>query len=177
MKRLFVALGLPEDVRRALAALGGGVPGARWVPAENHHVTLRFIGEVDGGLFRDIQDLLAGVRGARFELTLRGVDHFGGDQPRQIIARVVSNPALSQLRNSVEAALGRAGLPAEGRKFQPHVTLARLKGAPMDRLKAFEAHYNLFAAGPFAVTEFSLYSSYLSGEGAIYTAEATYPLG
>ena len=50
--RLFVALSLPEMVRTHLSLLGGGVPGANWSPAENLHLTLRFIGEVDGGTMR-----------------------------------------------------------------------------------------------------------------------------
>ena len=50
MPRLFVAIELPEDVRERLAGLCNGLPGARWVPPENQHLTLRFIGEVSDAL-------------------------------------------------------------------------------------------------------------------------------
>ncbi|HET6224144.1 MAG TPA: 2'-5' RNA ligase family protein, partial [Dongiaceae bacterium] len=52
--RLFVALSLPEDVRWQLSLLCSGLPNVRWVPPENFHITLRFIGEVDGGEMQDI---------------------------------------------------------------------------------------------------------------------------
>ena len=54
MTRLFVALELPDAVRRRLETLRGGVPGARWQSAEQMHLTLRFIGEVDGAALHDI---------------------------------------------------------------------------------------------------------------------------
>ena len=77
MVRLFVGVELPEDVRERVAALCAGVPGARWVPPENLHLTLRFIGEVDGGEADDIYHALSAVRPRSFDITLSGVGHFG----------------------------------------------------------------------------------------------------
>lgn len=71
--RLFVALSLPEPVREALSALANGLPGARWVPPENMHLTLRFIGEVDGRDARDVDDALAAIRMPGFDLKIAGV--------------------------------------------------------------------------------------------------------
>ena len=68
MRRLFIALSLPDEVRERLSSLGGGVPGARWVAPENLHLTLRFLGEVDNGLARDIDDALHQVDAPPFEL-------------------------------------------------------------------------------------------------------------
>ena len=59
MYRLFVAIDLPPDIVAQLQGLCCGVPGARWVQPEQMHLTLRFIGEVDGGVFRDIKEGLA----------------------------------------------------------------------------------------------------------------------
>ena len=64
--RLFVALALPETVRWQLRLLSGGLPGARWVEPENFHITLRFIGEVDGAEFHYIDAALAGIRAPSF---------------------------------------------------------------------------------------------------------------
>ena len=61
--RLFVALDLPWTVRTQLAGLASGLPGARWVPAENYHLTLRFIGEVPAWRAEEIDAALAGLRG------------------------------------------------------------------------------------------------------------------
>ena len=63
--RLFVAIPLPEDIGDGLSRICAGVPGAKWVAPENLHITLRFIGEVDGGAFHDIAAALARVLGSR----------------------------------------------------------------------------------------------------------------
>ena len=70
----------------------------------------------------------------------------------------------------------RAGLPAEQRKFHPHVTLARLTGVPTDRLAPILADLGELRLGPIAVDHFTLYSSNLGRDGAVYTPEARYPL-
>ena len=70
----------------------------------------------------------------------------------------------------------RIGLAAEERKYTPHITLARLKGTPQRRLENFVADHGDFCAGPVHADTFTLYSSFLSSSGAIYTPEVTYPL-
>jgi 2'-5' RNA ligase len=177
MVRLFVGVELPEDICERLASLSGGVPGARWVPAENIHLTLRFIGEVDGGEAEDIFHALRAVRPRRFDLTLSGVGHFDkGDDVRQLWVGVERNAELFALRDRIESVLVRQGLEPEGRRFTPHVTLARLRDTPLHRVSTFLAHNSLFRAGPIPVDHFTLFSSYLQGSGPIYTAEAEYPL-
>ena len=76
MIRLFVALGLPDTLCDELSALAGGIPGARWVPEENYHLTLRFIGEVPKWQAQEVDEALAGIRAPGFDLTLRGVGTF-----------------------------------------------------------------------------------------------------
>lgn len=177
MVRLFVGVELPEDVRERLASLCGGVPGARWVPPENLHLTLRFIGEVAGGEADDIYHALAAVRPRAFNISLSGVGHFEtGNEVRQLWVGVERNAELIALRDRVESALVRIGLEREKRRFTPHVTLARLKDTPLHRASAFLQHHALFRAGPIAVDHFTLFSSFLQGTGAIYTAEADYLL-
>jgi 2'-5' RNA ligase len=154
------------------------VPGARWVEPANLHLTLRFIGEADGALFQDIGEALAEVEAAPFELRVRGVGKFGQRRRvRQLWAGVEAGPLLDQLQRRVEAGLAALGLEPERRKFHAHVTLARLKAAPLERVGAFLATHNLFASEPFAVDSFALFSSLLSRNSAVYRAEASYPLG
>ncbi len=176
MIRLFVALEIPAKVRASLTALQGGVPGARWASHEQLHLTLRFIGEVDENVAHDIDDALSGIRAPAFTLDLAGVGEFGGKMPRALWAGVKSNEALTHLQRKVETSLQRLGLAPENRKFTPHVTLARLKGSPRDKVGAFLAHNGLFASGPFSVRHFALFSSHLSHNGSIYHPERTYPL-
>jgi len=175
--RLFIGLELPAMTRERLALLCAGLPGAKWVKPENLHLTLRFIGEVENGLAEDIDEALARVRAPRFDLALDSVGFFGKPAAARILwAGVAKSEPLSHLQMKVETAVQRAGLPAEERKFSPHVTLARLKGAPLQRLRRYVGENADFRAGPIAVERFTLFSSFLSSSGAIYTPEAYYDL-
>jgi len=175
--RLFVAIDLPAEVRARLGGLGAGVPGARWVDPEQIHLTLRFIGEVDGGAFEDVRLALGAVQAQRFDLMLDGVGHFGDRRRvRAVWAGVAPDAALDRLAAQIEAALVGAGLESERRKFKAHVTLARLRGAPVSRVADFLANNALFQAGPIAVDRFQLYSSRLGNAGPSYSIEASYDL-
>lgn len=176
--RLFVALSLPDSLRSRLYGLCSGLPGARWVAPENMHLTLRFIGEVDGRDAEDIDAALTAIRFPRFPLILSGVGEFGGGRRlRSVWVGVENNEMLERLQAKVEQAVQRAGQSPERRKFKPHVTLARFKSHPGGRLESYFAERSLFRSEPFEVSEFTLYSSFLAHEGAIYAPEAVYPLG
>lgn len=177
MIRLYVAIPLPTDLRQRLALMGGGIPGAKWVAPENLHLTLRFVGEVDEGQMADIDTALLGVAAPCFDLTLAGIGHWETKgKATALWAGVEKSPDLLHLHDRVEAALVRAGLPPEPRKFAPHVTLARLKKPPADRVGDFLRGHGLFRAPPVAVEEFALYSSTLTAAGPLYREEAFYPL-
>jgi RNA 2',3'-cyclic 3'-phosphodiesterase len=176
MIRLFVALELPGKVKQGLALLGGGVPGARWLDEDQLHLTLRFIGEVDGNVAHDIDDTLVGLRAPAFTLELAGTGEFGGKKPRALWAGVRPNEALLHLQKKIETAMQRIGLAAEERKFMPHVTLARLKAAPHEKIVQFLTQHALYASGSFPVTQFVLYSSHPGSNGSIYHAERVYEL-
>ncbi|MFP5512858.1 MAG: RNA 2',3'-cyclic phosphodiesterase [Alphaproteobacteria bacterium] len=177
MLRLFVALDLTDEVRQRLAALAGGVPGARWTEPENLHLTLRFIGEVPEDQAMDIDAALAEVRAPAFPLILDGVGVYGSARRARVLwAGVERSEALAHLQAKVESALVRCGLAAEERKFSPHVTLARLKDAPADRIGRFLSDRGLFRAGPMPVDQITLYRSHLGNGGAVYEALRDYPL-
>ena len=182
MFRLFIAVALPEPVRARLSMLQHGVPGARWVPPENLHLSLRFLGEVDGGVAHDLDGALGRVRAPAFTLNLDGVDQFGDRRAARVLwAGVVRSDPLQQLHDKVDRAAVAAGLPPDDRKFRPHVTLARLKetrpkAAALPRIQQWLAHNNLFSVGPIAVDRFVLYRSHLGQEGARYEALAEYAL-
>ena len=174
MYRLFIAIDLPEQVKEAVAAIAGDLPGARRVPREQIHLTLRFIGEVDEGMFLAIKGVLSAVRSAPFSLTLKGVGHFPpGRHPRVLWVGMEESEPLRELQKMVELALIGAGVAAEERGFSPHITIARLKETPPARVAMLEEKHQLFVAGPFPVGEFYLYSSTLTREGAIHKREAT----
>jgi 2'-5' RNA ligase len=177
MYRLFVAIDLPGKVKRELAGITGNLAGARWVPGNQLHLTLRFIGEADEALFQAIKTILTGVRGASFSLAMKGVGHFPpGKHPRVLWVGTEGGAPLLELQREVESALAAAGIAPEERRFSPHITLARLKETPAAAVAAFEERFGAFRTEPFPVREFYLYSSTLTREGAIHTREASYPL-
>lgn len=178
MIRLFVGLELPRSLRERLGLLAGGVPGARWVPVENFHITLRFVGEVPAHRAEEIDHALSQVAAFAFPLSLAGVGTFSrGGREVALWAGVERTPALEHLQQKVESALRRAGEEAERRRFSPHVTLARLSdGVVESKLAGFVQAHNLFRAGPFEVDHFTLFSSLLGREASVYHAEVEYPL-
>jgi len=177
MIRLFTAIEIPETIRLRLSLLQGGVPGARWTPIENLHLTLRFIGEVDERTANDIDETLSDLKAPAFELTLKGMGEFGGRDARALWAGVAPNPSLQRLVAKIESALQRMGLEAETRKFTPHVTLARLRDAPLAKVREFLSANNLFDSGSFVVRWFALFSSHQTAKGSLYRAERSYSLG
>jgi 2'-5' RNA ligase len=175
--RLFVGLDLPDLLRSRLAALAGGVPGARWVPAENYHVTLRFIGEVPAHQAEEIDHALAALRARGFPLVLAGVGTFSrAGRETTLWVGVERSPQLDHLQSKIETACQRAGLQPERRRFAPHVTLARLDNAAPSKLAAFVQRHNLFRAEPVPVEHFTLFSSRLGKEASVYTPEVDYVL-
>jgi 2'-5' RNA ligase len=177
MLRLFVAIPLPEAVQDRLERLGFGIPGANWLPGENMHITLRFIGDASETEAADIDASLTAIRAPAFEATIESVGHFGSlRQARSLWAGVARNAALSHLREKVESAVVRAGQPPEGRKFVPHVTLARIRGETGHHLANFLAQHSLLRIGPVAIDHFALFHSHLKRDRALYEVLADYPL-
>lgn len=175
--RLFVALELPEEPREQLEDLCSELPEARFTPFDQLHLTLAFLGEVDGGRARDVEEELATVRAAPLRLELRGVGHFPPrGEPRVLWAGFERSEPLLTLQRSVARHLEQAGCELERRKFHPHVTLARMRDAFPERVAAWLAERATFATEPFTVDRMTLFSSTLHRDGPIHREEATYVL-
>jgi len=177
MTRLFVGLELPDAVKDVLLLCESGIPGAHWQTADQLHLTLRFIGEVDGPTASDMANALDLVDAPGFSLEITGVGIFGpAKRPRALWAGVTDDPALNHLQGKIESALVRAGLTPEPRKFHPHITLARLNNPERVRLQDFLQVHDALTIPPFEVDRFTLFSSFVTHKGSIYTVEETYPL-
>jgi 2'-5' RNA ligase len=177
MPRLFTGLEIPADVGFALSLKRGGLQGARWIDPENYHITLRFIGDVDNQTADEVADSLDMLsNGLRFSLRLTHLGAFGGDKPRALYAGLEASEPLARLQAAHERVLQRAGLPPEGRKFVPHVSLARLRGTSAHDLAWYMANAGRFAPLDFAVGRFVLFSSRDSVGGGPYIIEQGYPL-
>lgn len=176
MPRLFVAIEIPNQIKKDLARFPRELPIARWVPENQLHLTLRFIGEVGPREFGAIKAALSKLTFPRFSLQLRGMGHFPpGRHPRVLWVGMEANEILNQLYGAVELSLTDAGIPPEDRPFSPHLTLARLKDTPPGRVLAFEEKYQSISYPPFEVCEAILFSSVLGKEGAVHTRELVVP--
>ncbi|MBN9232677.1 MULTISPECIES: RNA 2',3'-cyclic phosphodiesterase [Phyllobacteriaceae] len=176
MPRLFTALEIPRDAALSLSLLRGGLPGARWIDVENYHLTLRFIGDVEGHVADEVANALDRVHRPSFSLTLSGVGAFGQKKPHAVWAGVAPSPDLNALQAEIERICQRLGVPTDPRKFTPHVTLARLRNSsPLEVAHYLSARGN-FAAMPFRVGRFVLMSSRDSVGGGPYVVEEAWPL-
>ncbi|QKG71896.1 RNA 2',3'-cyclic phosphodiesterase [Erythrobacter mangrovi] len=174
--RLFVGLRPPPAIRAALIGEMYGVDGARWQDDAQLHLTLRYIGEVDGRTAEDLARELGRITAPAFTLQLRGTGAFTKkDQPHTLWAGTGACDALDRLQHKVERASQAAGIAQEPRKFVPHVTLARLNsrsGSPI----AFLQRTAGLQLDEWAVEEFTLFESHLRPEGSLYEPVIRYAL-
>lgn len=169
--RAFFGLPAPEalsnQLERYLATCAATAPGFRWVPAANLHLTIRFIGTVERDVVEKIADRLAQRGFIGFEVGLGGVGTFRrGDLVRVVWLQVSWGvEAARELAAQVEAECATAGLAAEPRPFQPHLTLARARardGAPLPPIPEPPQ------LEPWRADELVLYRSHLGRAGSVY---------
>jgi 2'-5' RNA ligase len=176
MHRIFVAIRPPQHIRRSLLNVMGGVSGARWQNDDQLHLTLRFIGEVEGHIAEDVAAALSSVHQSRFDIALSRIGAFERrSQPEVLWAGVTPHDHLKALHKKVDQACQRAGLSPEGRAYSPHITLARLKRGSGPIAPFVEANGGLVSE-PFTVDSFCLFESQLTPDGAVYTMIERYPL-
>ena len=176
MPRLFAGLELPEDVVDALADIEQPLPGARWIALDDLHVTLRFFGDVDNAVAKDIIEHLSGIELPMFSLRLAGLGVFGSRDPQSVWAGVEPCGPLNDLQAATERAARHAGLKPETRNFKPHVTLARLRKPPAEALARLLARNATFATDPFPVPRFVVYSAKPHVGGGPYVIEEKFAL-
>jgi RNA 2',3'-cyclic 3'-phosphodiesterase len=176
MPRLFTALEIPRNAAMSLSLLRGGLPGARWIDVENYHITLRFIGDVDGRTADEIVNRLDRIDREEFQINLSGIGSFGSKKPHSVWAGVSPSPDLNALQAEIERICQRIGLPPDPRKFMPHVTLARLRSARVEDVVHYLSGRGNFHTLPFMVGRFVLMSSKESVGGGPYLTEEIFPL-
>lgn len=177
MPRLFAGIEIPAVQRQQLALLSGPLPGAKWSPAEDMHITLRFAGDIDNRTADDFAELLAGIEVAPFEVRIAGLGVFGGRDPRSVYAGIEGRGALEALQRATDRAARSAGLAPEARNYKPHVTLARLRGTSAEAVARFLGSRGALALPFFQVDRFVLFSSKPKVGGGPYVVEEAYPLG
>jgi len=171
-KRLFIGLELPESTRKMLARLDPRIDGVRWVPAEQLHLTMSFLGALDEPREERLRAALREVRVGPFFLPIEGTGTFGGDFPTIVWAGVgKGHPHLFALHKRIQDAILQAGLEPDLRAFHPHITLGRARNVPRHALRPFLLRYEATEFDLFPVNGFTLFSSVLTHEGSTYTTE------
>ncbi len=175
MPRLFTGIEIPSKVATQLQMLQAGLPGARWIKRENFHITLRFIGDVDGRVADEIIYALEQVQPLPFSIRLNGLDVFGRSKPHSLYAGVEVNKTLSHLQSEQERIMQRIGLKPDGRKFTPHVTLARFRSPNVDEIANWLSSRGDYSSNSFTVGRIALYSARESTGGGPYVIERVFP--
>jgi RNA 2',3'-cyclic 3'-phosphodiesterase len=158
MPRLFTGLELPPQTALDLQIMQGGIPGARWMEPSNFHLTIRFIGDIETGLARELALELDSIKFRPFNLRLKSVGVFGGKKPHSLYAGVEDNSDLSRLHDM-------------------HVSLARLRDPEPRALQRWVEVHSLYSTHSFEVSNFVLFSSRPLKGGGPYAVEETYQLG
>ncbi len=173
---MFIALPLPTETEMPIDRLCQGLPGTRWLDAAHRHITLRFIGQVQPNVFHEIGESLMRVSGWPIEVTLKGLGHFPPRGDPRVLWIGVENPEpIVALRRSINRVLDDIGIERERENFVPHATIARFSAPPpTERFISWMQRRSLFSLRPFITTQFNLYSSHLTDNGAEYRIEAAY---
>lgn len=175
MKRLFLALELPDAIKDALLGFQPQAgKGLRPLQREGLHVTLCFIGTAE---VEAVDQAIGHLKAAPFPIHICGLGHRRATRGGVLWAVVEPAAALMRLQAALSAALRRAGLPRDHKPFHPHVTLARCKpGVSRRRIEYCLQAGEALAIGPVRIREFVLFSSDTRPEGAVYRVERRYPL-
>jgi 2'-5' RNA ligase len=179
--RCFIAIELPEEIKRGLRELQAQLKAAnqapvKWVEPENIHLTLKFLGNVATDRLNEIgQATTNAVRGTSpFSLEVRELGVFPNPRRVQIVWVGLSGEVekLTILQQRIESGLAKLGFAPENRRFTPHLTLARLRdrATPQERERLGQLVAETeFAAGSFIVNSVKLIKSQLTREGPIYS--------
>jgi 2'-5' RNA ligase len=177
VKRLFVAIDLPDSSKQLLAALDPRLRGIRLTEPDQMHLTLSFFGNVTPEAEEQLRQRLSAIEWKSFFLPISGIGAFPTKGTPNVLWVGVGagHPHLFQLHKRVqEAALG-AGIEPDLRSFHPHITIARCRDVSPEMLKPFLREHAEFDASMIHVEECYLYSSRLTPGGSIHTRELTIP--
>ena len=193
--RLFVALDIDDEIRRAISTFLEGVrgfaPDVRWVRSESLHITLKFIGEQKEEQLEEIEKRLSEIESSPVHIRFHGFGFFPTTKSARVFwLGLEAGPELGRLAGEVDQAMEKLGIERETRKYSPHLTLARGEGRSgvpgwrkgdkgnkvFLRLQEKLAAMSPLDFGAMTTREFFLFQSKLQRDGAQYTKIARYAL-
>ena len=178
--RSFISMDLPLSLRHELSGYAKLIAGQdkhqkiRWLPPENYHLTLVFLGEIESAILSGLQFALEQKleAGECVPLTISAITPFPFSRPRIAAALVERTAEMLRLQSDVANCVRKYGITPERRRFVPHVTLGRLIQRTRKTID-FQARNILFSGIADSVT---LFQSELTPDGAIHMALAEIPL-
>jgi len=172
MVRLFVAAEIPDDIKYQFAQAQEAIRRSRarlsLVVPEDMHITLKFIGEVEGSRLNPIMEALSTIQIPPFSLDIGSITLNSPRSPRVVWSDVHDPGACRDLAGRIETALIPLGIPAETRRFTPHITIARIKQFHPSIFEEVAA-ISSSCSGSFSVDRFVLKKSELTPDGPVYT--------
>jgi 2'-5' RNA ligase len=187
--RAFIAAEIPSSVHQAILqktepmrkSLGTAI--VRWVPIQNIHLTLKFLGDVAPANVDALTQMLGmeAVRIDPFDIYIGGLGSFPSlKRPRVLFVGVRAPAELEALYRGIESACARLGYESKERGFSPHLTLGRVKQdastADQQKIRRVSAELKIDSLGTARVDSVHLYKSELKPNGAVYTQLFSAPL-
>jgi 2'-5' RNA ligase len=174
--RLFIAIPIPATTISSLKDVCSHFTNIQILPGNKAHLTLKFLGETSTMLIPELRESLATVCVPSFTLELSGLGTFSSKHGLILWAGFNHSPSLIILHQSIEDTLfSHLGIIKDKRKFNPHITLSRLKNKRPDIAEKVKELTDLTFTG-FYIGSFGLYQSELKSSGAVHTLLAGYPL-
>ncbi|PJZ70999.1 RNA 2',3'-cyclic phosphodiesterase [Leptospira perolatii] len=174
--RIFVGISLPEEVRESIAGICYGLPGIKWVPAENLHLTLVFLGELPEIRRESLSEFCSTIQFRPFSFNLKGIEWFiKKKSPSILYIDVEPAPELLELQKTIDSGLRRLGFTIEGKNYKPHITIGRFKDVPMDKVVSYMEEFRDFVEIGIPAQEFHVYSSRSGPNGQMYRIEESFP--
>ena len=168
-RRLFFGLELPESLKSRLLSMQRPLEGARWHQPEQLHLTLKFLGNVKEFQLKAVQLAAMNIPIKPFNLALLGLGCFGEpERPKALWAGIEHSELLEELQSTLSRRMVPCGFQEEARRFQPHITLARIS-QPSGSVQSLLKSYSDYSVGTMPVNFFSLFQSNLTPEGSVYT--------
>ena len=181
--RAFIAVEIPIEIRKTvcnvIAPLQEEIGNAvRWVPMDNMHLTLKFLGDVSPANVEMLSQMLRAEVDLFqcFDMHLRGLGAFPNTKrPRVIYVGIQAPPTLDALQRGIESAARRLGYESEERGFSPHLTVGRIKhalrvtGAEQQTIRRALEEARIDSLGTARVDSVHLYKSDLKPTGSVYT--------
>lgn len=173
MKRIFLAIPIPDHIKDQLFDIYNSDMDINWVKLDNLHVTLAFIGNIDYPTQLELHEELSLIQFSPFSIQFKKLSHFSD---RILYSEVDPRLPIKNLHQKITNIIMSLKIPIAHRKFTPHVSLARLKNTPENKIIELIKKNALFTSDLFEINSFSMFSSILSPKGPTYFEEMQYQL-